>query len=70
MLENASILTPGYTIERGSAKSMAGQVEKLEKHMTENENNLSTWVTPTFEVISTSMECTAYAAVLKIEDHV
>jgi hypothetical protein len=36
--------------------------------MTDNCTNASTWVAPTCELISVSMECTAYAATLKLED--
>jgi hypothetical protein len=36
--------------------------------MTEQSDNVSLWVQPTFEVISLSMECTAYAATLAETD--
>lgn len=36
--------------------------------MTENCTTVSTWVTPTCEIISVSMECTAYAAALETEE--
>ncbi len=37
--------------------------------MTEQQSiNLAPWVTPTFELISVNLECTAYAATLEVTD--
>lgn len=36
--------------------------------MTENTTNISTWEEPVCEVISVSLECTAYAGTLQEEE--